>query len=59
MHDGLTAELDIFHGMHNGLILVEVEFPSVEVADAFVAPAWFGEDVSADPRYRNSYLASL
>ena len=59
LHDGLTAELDIFHGMHNGLILVEVEFPSVEVADAFVAPAWFGEDVSADPRYRNSYLASL
>ena len=59
LHDGLTAELDIFHGMHNGLILVEVEFPTVEAADAFVAPDWFGEDVSADPRYRNSYLASL
>ena len=56
---GLTAELDIFHGVHEGLQLVEVEFPSVEAADAFVAPAWFGDDVSADPRYRNSYLASL
>lgn len=56
---GLTAELDIFHGKHEGLQLVEVEFPSVEAADAFVAPDWFGDDVSGDPRYRNSYLASL
>lgn len=54
---GLTAELDIFHGVHEGLLLVEVEFPSVEAADAFMPPAWFGPDVSSDPRYRNSYLA--
>ena len=61
--DGLyttqIAELDIFHGVHEGLRLVEVEFPSPEAAEAFVAPEWFGEEVSADPRYRNSYLASL
>ena len=56
--DGLTAELDLFHGAHQGLRLVEVEFPSVEAADAFIPPSWFGEDVSADPHYRNSYLAS-
>jgi len=55
--DGLTAELDIFHGRHQGLTLVEVEFPSTEAANAFVPPAWFGEDVSTDPRYRNAYLA--
>lgn len=54
---GLTAELDLFHGVHEGLRIVEVEFPSVEAADAFVPPAWFGEDVSTDPRYRNSWLA--
>ena len=52
-----VAELDIFHGRHEGLRLVEVEFPSVEAADAFVPPAWFGQDVSEDPRYRNSYLS--
>lgn len=52
-----TAELDIFHGRHEGLRLVEVEFPSVEAADAFVPPAWFGQDVSNDPHYRNSWLA--
>ena len=56
--DGLTAELDIFHGDHEGLLLVEVEFPSTEVADRFVPPAWFGIDVSLDPHYRNSFLAS-
>ena len=55
--DGLVAELDLFHGVHEGLRLVEVEFPSVEAADAFIPPSWFGEDVSTDPRYRNSYLA--
>ena len=55
----LTAELDLFHGAHQGLRLVEVEFPSVEAADAFIPPSWFGEDVSTDPRYRNSYLAQF
>ncbi len=52
-----VAELDIFHGRHEGLLLVEVEFPSVEAANAFTPPAWFGQDVSNDPRYRNSHLA--
>ncbi len=54
---GLTAELDLFHGAHQGLLLVEVEFPDTASADAFVPPAWFGTDVSQDPRYRNSWLA--
>lgn len=54
---GLTAELDIFHGAHQGLRLVEVEFPDTASADAFVPPAWFGLDVSQDPRYRNSWLS--
>lgn len=53
----LTAELDIFHSMHEGLRLVEVEFPDTETADAFVPPSWFGADVSTDPHYRNSWLA--
>lgn len=53
----LTAELDIFHGIHEGLLLVEVEFPSSEVADSFTPPSWFGRDVSNQPQFRNSYLA--
>lgn len=59
LYVGLTAELDIFHGRHEGLLLVEVEFPNTETADAFVPPDWFGPDVSADPRYRNAYLSSI
>ena len=53
----LVAELDCFHGRHEGLLLVEVEFPDTAAADAFVPPAWFGPDVSQDSHYRNSYLA--
>ena len=57
--DGLTAELDIFHGRHEGLQLVEVEFPSTAAADSFTAPSWFGEDVSTCPEYRNSFLSQI
>ena len=53
----LAAELDLFHGLHEGLQLVEVEFPSEEAASTFVPPAWFGQEVSSDPRYRNAWLA--
>lgn len=59
IYTGLVAELDVFHGRHNGLMLVEVEFPNTEQADRFVPPSWFGEDVSTDPCYRNSFLASM
>lgn len=57
--DGLTAELDIFHGRHEGLQLVEVEFPSSNVADTFTPPSWFGTDVSTHPEYRNSFLSQV
>lgn len=56
-HNEYTAELDIFHGFHEGLRIVEVEFPSTNAADTFVPPSWFGEDVSQLPQYRNSYMA--
>lgn len=58
-YEGLVAELDIFHGRHDGLLLVEVEFPNTQVANSFIPPDWFGEDVSEDHHYRNSYLASM
>lgn len=54
----LTAELDIFHGEHEGLKMVEVEFPTLEEAAVFVPPAWFGREVSEDKRYRNAALAA-
>ena len=57
LEGGLTAEFDLFHGSHEGLRLVEVEFPDTAAADSFTPPVWFGSDVSSDRRYRNSWLA--
>lgn len=57
LNDGLTAELDIFEEALEGLLLVEVEFSSIEEANAFIAPEWFGDDVTNDGRYHNSYLS--
>ena len=54
---GLTAELDIFEADLAPLTLVEVEFDSLEEAMAYEAPDWFGEDVSSDRRYKNSFMA--
>lgn len=51
-----TWEIDVFHGPHQGLIVAELELPD-QAAD-FDRPDWLGQEVSADPRYRNSYLAS-
>lgn len=53
----LTAELDIFEEDLDGLVIVEVEFDSVEEANAFNAPDWFGEDVTNSGKYHNSYLS--
>lgn len=52
-----TAELDIFQGTLTPLRLVEVEFDSVEDANAFVPPAWFGDDVTTNRQYHNSYIS--
>lgn len=53
----LKAELDLFEGAMFPLQMVEVEFDSVEEANAFEAPEWFGEEVTNDVRYHNSNMA--
>lgn len=55
----LTAELDIFEDKFSGLSLIEVEFDSIEAANSFIAPDWFGEDVTNDGHYHNSYLSKV
>jgi len=57
LEGGLTAELDIFEKELAPLILVEVEFDTVEAAEAFTPPEWFGEDVTGSGKYHNSYLS--
>lgn len=55
--DGHTGELDIFGGNLKGLYFIEVEFSDEEDAAGFIPPDWFGENVSDDKRYANSFLS--
>lgn len=52
-------ELDIFEGIFEGIVIAEVEFPSIDEAGRFMAPEWFGEEVTYDGHYHNSYLSRL
>ncbi len=53
---GLTIELDIFAGPYQGFMMAEVEFPDLETANSYIAPDWFGPEVTQDPRFQNSSL---
>ncbi|MBQ2261812.1 MAG: CYTH domain-containing protein [Loktanella sp.] len=53
----LTFELDIFSGRLAPLVVVEVEFPTLQAAQAFAPPSWFGRDVSADIAFKGKTLA--
>lgn len=57
LSEDLVGELDIFEDELEGLSVVEVEFKDEDSANKFEKPTWFGEDVSKDKRYRNSYLS--
>nr|WP_306812746.1 CYTH domain-containing protein [Paenibacillus soyae] len=48
---GRTIEIDIYDQVQ--LTVLEVEFASLEEANAFAAPSWFGEDISSQKRYSN------
>jgi CYTH domain-containing protein len=54
---GQKVELDVYEGRHRGLVIAEVEFPSVRESRAFEPPQWFGAEVSGNPRYTNASLA--
>lgn len=55
--NNLRIELDVFHGKHEGLMLAEVEFSSIEEASDYQPPEWFGEDVTMCGKYHNSNLS--
>ena len=55
--NGLTIELDVFHGRYEGLFLAEVEFATEEEANSYCPPEWFGEDVTMSSAYHNSTLS--
>lgn len=55
-----TVELDFFDDVRidsaEPLVMAEVEFESVEEANLFSPPDWFGEDVTKNPAYHNSNM---
>ena len=55
--DGLTIELDIFDDPLAPLILAEVEFASVDEANAYTPPSWFGREVTKESTFHNSTLS--
>ena len=53
----LAVELDIFEEPFAPLVIAEVEFPSEEMAHAFLPLDWFDQDVTQDSAYHNSNLS--
>lgn len=52
---GHLWEVDEFFGANAGLVLAEIELPSETTP--FELPDWLGDEVTADGRYTNAYLA--
>jgi len=44
--DNLKIELDVFHGIYEGIVFAEIEFESEEQASKIKLPEWFGQDIS-------------
>ena len=55
IRDGHDWEIDEFSGIHEGLVIAEVELLfSDEPVDV---PQWAGKEITGDVRYSNAYLA--
>lgn len=52
-----TIEIDVYRGRHEGLVVAEVEFRTEGECARFMAPDWFGAEVSGRSRYSNVRLA--
>lgn len=57
LDDTHTVELDIFDAPFAPLCVAEVEFASLEEAENFTPPHWFGKDVTFDGSYHNSAMS--
>lgn len=55
LHQKKTWEIDVFDGANAGLVIAELELQSSD--ETFTAPDWLGEEVTADPRYKNARLS--
>lgn len=46
IEDGLIIELDVFHGIFEGIIFAEIEFSSEKRAEEFKVPDWFDKELT-------------
>lgn len=53
-HEGHLWTVDVFEGENDGLVVAEVELSRLD--EVVKLPVWVGEEVTDDPRYRNSAL---
>lgn len=57
LNNGLVGELDIFSGLLESLVFIEVEFESEEKMNSFTPPDWFGKDITQENFSANLFLA--
>jgi adenylate cyclase len=55
-HAGLVWEIDVFTSPADGLVIAEVELKQID--QPVPMPDWVGEEVTDDPRYRSTMIAS-
>ena len=53
------AYLDVYLDDLAGLITVKVDFETLEDANKFVVPNWFGEEITDNLRYKNRNLSTI
>lgn len=53
------VSIKIYHGKHEGLKKIEVEFNSESEAKAFQIPDWYGEEITSSIISRDSKLVDL
>lgn len=54
-HQERLWEVDVFEGIHAGLIIAEIELS--DEAETFELPPWIDEEVTGDRRYYNATLS--
>lgn len=55
--NAITFDFDVYRGNLAGLQVLEVEFDSVEQANAFPMPDYCAREITDDGRYKNACLA--
>ena len=58
LENGASIDLDLYKNELQSLIMAEVEFDTIEEAESFKIPSWFGQEVTDNHNYDNRCLAT-